>query len=117
MSAYPRRGEVWQVRPAEPEAKRTMPALVVQNDLGNQHAPTILIAPLTRGKAQIYPFEVAVLPPEGGVTKSTLVNLSQIHLVARDRLAQRLGKLKEETMREVDEAICLSLGVERTGAG
>lgn len=113
MSDYPRRGEVWQVRLAGTEAKRTVPALVVQNDLGNQHAPTVLIAPLTRGKAQIYPFEVAVAPPEGGVSKPSLVNLSQVHVVARDRLAQCSGKLKAETMRAVDEAICVSLGVER----
>jgi mRNA interferase MazF len=114
MSDFPRRGEVWRVRLSGTKSDKSHTALVVQNDLGNEHSPTILVAPLTRGKAQIYPFEVAVPPPEGGVTKPSLVNLSQIHVVDREQLAECCGRLKEDTMRAVDEAICASLGVERS---
>lgn len=114
MTQFPRRGEIWTVR-LDPvvgsELRKTRPALIIQNDLGNEFSPTTIVAPLTRAGKRPYPFLVLVKPPEGGVTKSSVVNLAQIRVVDKQRLTQCLGELTEDAMREVDRAICVSLGV------
>ena len=114
MTQFPRRGEVWTVRldPAVgSELQKTRLALILQNDLGNEFSPTTIVAPLTRAGERLYPFLVLVKPPEGGVIKPSVANLAQIRVVDKQRLTQCLGELTEDTMREVDRAICTSLRI------
>ena len=67
---YPRRGEVYLVRfdPTEgAEIKKTRPALVIQNDVGNRHSPTTIVAAITSKLEQpLYPIEVLITAPDGG---------------------------------------------------
>lgn len=111
----PRRGEVYLVS-LDPtvgaEIRKTRPAVVVQNDPANRRSPITIVAAVTsQFEEPLYPTEVLVRAPEGGLTTDSVVLLNQIRSVDRRRVVRRLGSLKSETMREVDRALLVSLGL------
>jgi len=108
---FPVRGEVWLVnwnpaRGSEQAGKR--PALVIQNDIGNEKASTTVVAAIS-GSVKIYPMNVKIDPPEGGLKRSSIVKTSQILTVSKERLEKRLGQISAQKMKEVNRAIKLSL--------
>lgn len=109
-----RRGDVVIVRldPAEGhEMKKTRPAVVVQNDVGNKNSSTTIVAPAT-GTYRGYPFEVLVEAAESPFEKDSSVRLDQIRVVSIEkRIHSVAGSLDSETMEAVDEALKLSLGL------
>ncbi|MGA1844834.1 MAG: type II toxin-antitoxin system PemK/MazF family toxin [bacterium] len=113
MSDFPKRGEVWLVnwnasRGSEQAGKR--PALVIQNDIGNEKAPTTIVAAIS-SKVKIYPMNVLVEPPERGLDCPSVVKTSQILTIAKERLETRLGQLSFSVMKDMDQAIKLSLSL------
>lgn len=111
----PKRGEVYIVN-FDPtigsEIKKTRPALVLQNDIGNYYSPITIVAALTSySDGTIYPTEVLVEPPEGGLTEKSIVLLNQIRTIDKRRLMKKLGILKRETMEKVNRAVDISLGL------
>ena len=113
MIDFPKRGEVWLVNwnPArESEQAGRRPALVIQNDIGNEKAPTTILAAIS-SSVRIYPMNVEINPPEGGLDRPSIVKTSQILTVAKERLEKRLGRLSPERLRDVDRAIKLSLSL------
>ncbi len=111
MKGFPARGEVWLVnlnpaRGSEQAGKR--PALVIQNDIGNEKASTTIMAAIS-GSIKIYPMNVKVDPPEGGLERSSIVKTGQILTISKERLEKRLGRISPEKMEEVNRAIKLSL--------
>lgn len=98
------------------EIQKTRPAVVIQNDVGNEHSTTTIVAPVTstyRG----YPFEVELEADEEDVEKDSSVLLDQIRTVSVEhRVRRKRGCVSDGKMREVDEAIKLSLGVDSTQA-
>jgi mRNA interferase MazF len=94
------------------EQKGNRPALIIQNDVGNQYASTTIVAAIT---ITIKKYPVTVLIPEGkgGLKENSMVNLAQILTVDKERLTKKLGYLGEERMLEVDEAIRISLGINK----
>jgi mRNA interferase MazF len=113
----PRRGEVYLVN-FDPtigaEVKKTRPAVVIQNDIGNRWSPITIVAAMTsRFEDPLYPTEVLVRASEGGLEVDSVVLLNQIRSVDKARLVRRLGALKGQTVKEVDRALLLSLGLVR----
>ena len=113
MSAFPKCGEVWLVnwnpaRGSEQAGRR--PALVIQNDIGNEKAPTTIVAAIS-GSVRIYPMNVPVNPPEGGLDQPSIIKTSQILTVSKERLEKRLGRLTKDTLDDVGRAIKLSLAL------
>ena len=106
-NSRPRRGEVWLVS-LDPtmghEVKKTRPAIVVTNDVYNTHNWVVIIMPLTSHHRAEYD-QVLILPPEGGLAKSSVTLPDQLRAVDCGRLVQRLGKLKPKTMLEVDHSL------------
>ena len=94
------------------EQKGNRPALIIQNDVGNQYASTTIVAAIT---TTIKKYPVTVLIPEGkgGLKENSMVNLAQLLTVDKGRLTKKLGYLGEARMAEVDEAIRISLGINR----
>lgn len=94
------------------EIKKTRPAVVIQNDVANRRSPITIVAAITsQFDEPIYPTEALVRTPEGGLRVDSVVLLNQIRSVDRDRLVRRLGVLSANTMREVDKALLLSVGL------
>ena len=108
-----RRGEIWLVNfnPGRgSEQKVVRPALIVQNDIGNQYAATTIVAAITTTLRK-YPVTVLLNRNEGGLKESSMVNLAQVLTLDKTRLMKRLGSVKAEKLREVDMAIRVSLGL------
>jgi len=113
MAEACKRGEIYLVnwspgRGSEQMGRR--PALVIQNDIGNRHSPTTIVAACTTARVKDYPFIVRVSGDESGMGKDSSINLAQIMTVAMKRLETKLGELSGEKMVEVDRALKNSLG-------
>jgi len=113
--APPHRGEVYLVS-FDPtigaEIRKTRPALVIQNDMANRWSPVTIVAAISsRSEERVYQTKVPLDPPEGKLDNPSVVLLNQIRTVDRRRLVRRLGRLRPESMRRVDRAIRISLGL------
>jgi mRNA interferase MazF len=113
MKDFPKRGEVWLVnwnpaRGSEQAGRR--PALVIQNDIGNEKAATTIVAAIS-STVRVYPMNVRIKPPEGGLERPSIIKTSQILTISKERLEKRLGSLSQKRMDEVDGAIKLSLSL------
>jgi mRNA interferase MazF len=111
MADFPRRGEVWLINwnPARgSEQAGFRPALIIQNNIGNEKSPTTIVAAIS-SSIKLYPMNVGIQPPEGGLATPSMVKTSQILTVDKDRLEKRLGNLSKSTMIRVERAIKLSL--------
>lgn len=109
----PRRGEVWMANfsPGRgSEQRRIRPALVIQNDVGNQHGATTIVAAIT-STIKIYPVTVLLKKGEGNLSHASMVNLAQILTLDKSRLQRRVGVLSSRLMEKVDAAIKVSLDV------
>ncbi len=112
-----RRGEIWLAR-LDPvlgsETGKTRPVLIIQNDIGNRHSPTTIVAVVTEysERKASYPFCVAVKKDEG-LDKDSVVNMSQIRTIDKKRLVSPiLTKLYSDLMHMVDQAIGNSLAID-----
>ena len=113
MSYFPKRGEIWLVNwnPARgSEQAGIRPALIIQNDIGNEKAPTTIVAAIS-SSVKIYPMNVLIEPPDGGLDRPSIVKTSQILTISKERLEKRLGHLSHSKMEDVDQAIKLSLAL------
>ena len=112
---FPRRGEVWLVA-LDPtvgsEIQKTRPAVVVQNDHSNRTASTTLVAPVTsRLRPQLYPTEAFIPAGEGGCRVDSVVLARQLRRVDHARLVRRLGRVKPQTVRAIDQALLITLSL------
>lgn len=109
-----RRGDIWTVD-FEPvvgsEQSKARPAVIIQNDIGNHYSPMLIVAALTSGETARYDVQVEVKSPEGGLHHNSLVLLNQIRTIDKRRVGRFWGRLSTQTMRRVDEAIRISLGL------
>jgi len=113
---FPRRGDIYLVEfdPARGhEIRKTRPALVIQNNIGNRYSPVTIVAAIASNLSRVpYPVDVTVLPAKrNGLSAESAIQLGQIRPVDASRLVKRLGALDPATMRQVDEAIKISLGL------
>lgn len=107
----PRRGDVWMVdfSPSRGSEQRGIrPALVIQNDVGNQHAATTIVAAIS-STIKAYPVTVPLRKGDGGLKQPCMVNLAQILTLDKSRLQQPIGTLPPELMDRVNAAIGISL--------
>lgn len=113
--SHPQRGEIYWVN-LDPtvgsEIAKTRPAVIISNNIGNQYADRVIVAPITTAQvAKVYPFEVKVETSEGGLRQTGKILLDQIRAIDKARLGTKLGMLSAERMEEVNRAIRLSLAV------
>src|SRR3989338_7738676 len=99
---YPHRGEVYLVN-FDPsigaEIKKTRPALIIQNDVANEHSPVTIVAAITSavvGKS--YPTEISLKLGEGGLDRSSVVLLNQLRTIDRSRLVKKLGAVDADVL-------------------
>lgn len=111
----PKRGEIYLVNfdpTVGAEIQKTRPALILQNDIANRHSPITVVAAITsQFEEPLYPTEVVVSMPEGGLSVDSVVLLNQIRSIDKRRLVRRLGAVRPGTMEQVDRALQISLGL------
>ena len=90
----------------------TRPVLIVQNDTGNRPSPTVIAAAITSqlGKARL-PTHITVSGREVGLSKDSVILLEQIRTLDKRRLREHMGRLSEEQMTRVDQALEVSFGL------
>ncbi|MFZ2631717.1 MAG: type II toxin-antitoxin system PemK/MazF family toxin [Desulfosalsimonadaceae bacterium] len=94
---FPKRGEVFLVN-FDPtigtEIKKTRPAIILQNDISNEYSSITIVAAITSQFDEVlYPTEVPIYSPEGGLKQDSVVLLNQIRSIDKQRLVKRLGIL------------------------
>lgn len=88
------------------------PVLVIQNDIGNEVAPTTIIAPLTtKSFTKEYPTNVHLPKGIGGLRSDSTILLSQIRTLDKSRLQKKIGHLSDIYLEKVNRAIKISLGL------
>jgi mRNA interferase MazF len=88
------------------------PVLVIQNDIGNRFSPTVIIAAITAQiqKAKL-PTHVEIDAEMHGFDRDSVILLEQIRTIDKQRLTDKITHLDDETMRKVDEALQISVGL------
>ena len=88
------------------------PVLIVQNDTGNRHSPTVIAAAITSqtGKARL-PTHISLAAMSCGLPKDSVVLLEQIRTLDKRRLREHMGWVDETMMKQVDTAIAVSFGL------
>lgn len=88
------------------------PVLIVQNDTGNRHSPTVIAAAITSqlGKAKL-PTHIALAAQGSGLPRDSVILLEQIRTLDKKRLRERMGRVDGAVMEKVDAAIAVSFGL------
>ena len=84
----------------------------VQNDVGNRFSPTVIAAAITsqRDKTNL-PTHIALHAERTGLQKDSIVLLEQVRTIDKHRLKEKMGKLDDDAMQRVNEAIGISFGL------
>lgn len=108
MTALPARGEVWWCE--LPEVGRR-PVVVLSRDTAIPRLRRALIGPCTTTIRGI-PSEVLLEPTEDPIPRSSAVNLDSLESVAIGTLVERLGRLGDERMRQICNALAVAVACE-----
>lgn len=94
------------------EQSGTRPVLIVQNNVGNTHSPTVIAAAITSHKKNDLPTHVIIKSKECQcLKKDSVVLLEQIRTLDKKRLIFKLGSIKPDMIQQVDRALSVSLGI------
>ena len=110
-----KRGDIFWVdldptRGSEQAGRR--PVVIIQNDTGNEFAPTVIAAPLTtKSFSKEYPTNVHLPKAASGLKEDSTVLLSQIRTLDKKRFEKKIGHLPTVYLAKVDQAIKVSLGL------
>ena len=88
------------------------PVLIIQNEIGNRHSPTVIAAAITsRQDKNRLPTHISVRADRCGLAKDSIILTEQIRTLDKRRLREHMGKLDETMMKQVDGAIAVSFGL------
>ena len=108
-----RRGDIYyaDLRPVVgSEQGGVRPVLIIQNDVGNKHSPTVICAAITSrmNKAKL-PTHVELNTRRCAMIKDSVILLEQLRTIDKQRLKEKICHIDEELQHRVDEALMISL--------
>lgn len=108
-----RRGDIYyaDLRPViGSEQGGIRPVLIIQNDTGNRHSPTVICAAITSKmtKAKL-PTHVKIDSERCNIVKDSIILLEQLRTIDKKRLKDKVCHLDCEILKTVDEALLISL--------
>ena len=88
------------------------PVLIIQNNLGNKHSPTVIVLAITSRfhKKRHLPTHVPI--ESGDLSKDSIALAEQVRTIDKSRLIHYVGRASKETMDFVDDALKVSMGVQ-----
>lgn len=96
--------------------QKKRPALIIQNDKGNQFSPTTLVLPITHVVKNMYlPTHVPINKGQFGLKVDSIILAEQVVTINKSDLTQYsyIGRISEEKMNEVDNALEVSVGLQK----
>ena len=88
------------------------PVLIIQNEIGNRHSPTVIAAAITsRQDKNRLPTHISVRADRCGLAKDSIILTEQIRTLDKRRLREHMGRVDETMMKQVDTAIAVSFGL------
>lgn len=109
-----KKGQVWYVELSGAKGSEqggVRPCLIVQNDKGNEYAPTTIIAPITSRHTKAKLPTHIWLSVTCGLKVNSMVELEQVRTVDKSRLLQYVGEIQQGEMNLVNKALIISLGL------
>ena len=108
-----RRGDIFyaDLRPViGSEQGGVRPVLVIQNDIGNKHSPTVIVAAITSrmNKAKL-PTHIGIEARDYDIVKDSVILLEQLRTIDKKRLKDKVCHLDDSILRKVDRALMISL--------
>ncbi len=94
------------------EQQGERPVVIIQNNIGNKHSPTVIVAAITsktRSKAKL-PTHYYI-DAEDGLEQPSIVLLEQIRTIDKRRLSGYIGRLNEAHIRGINHALAISIGL------
>ncbi len=88
------------------------PALIIQNDIGNQYGSSTIVAYMTHTPSRGLPMLVAFKDHESSLEHGGSIDLGRIMTIPKSMLREKKGSLSSTLMHKVDQAILLSLGID-----
>ena len=110
-----KRGDVYyaDLRPVVgSEQGGVRPVLIIQNDTGNRHSPTVICAAITSkmNKAKL-PTHVEIESKKYGIVKDSVILLEQVRTIDKTRLKEKVCHLDEEALSKIDQALLVSFSL------
>ena len=108
-----RRGDIYyaDLRPVVgSEQGGVRPVLIIQNDVGNKHSPTVICAAITSrmNKAKL-PTHVELNTKRCDMIRDSVILLEQLRTIDKQRLKERICHIDDELLKDVDRALMISL--------
>jgi mRNA interferase MazF len=91
----------------------TRPVLVVQNDMGNEHSPCVIVTPLTGNLKKIHLPTHVVIPRSVGLDRDSLALVEQIRTIDRTRISDYIGRINDTQQAAIDKALSICVGLEK----
>ena len=89
------------------------PVLIVQNDMGNKHSPTVICVAITSkmNKAKL-PTHIELSASKYSLVKDSVILLEQIRTIDKSRLKEKVCHLDKEVLKKIDKALLVSLALD-----
>ena len=87
------------------------PVLIIQNDIGNRYAPTVIAAIITSRHTKAKLPTHIWLNDECGLPKESMVECEQVRTIDKSRLKDFMGAVSDGVMREIEKGLKISFGL------
>ena len=117
INKYPRGSIFWindYSKVTGSEQSNTRPAVIISNDMNNAFSPVLTIVPITSAVKTELPVHVTIPTVVGADTGTNTVLCEQIQRVSIEKIGRYIGVLDPNTMRNIEKAILIQLGITQT---
>jgi len=109
-----KRGDIYMIEYGDGEGSEQQgyrPGMIIQNDVGNEYSPTVIVAAITDGEdKRLLPTHFPIGIKEG-LRKPSVVMFEQVRTISKSRLDERVGTLTPELLKQMERPLMISLGL------
>ena len=88
------------------------PAIIIQNDKGNEYSPTTIVASITSQDKRYLPTHVIVKPYQSGLNKVSTILMEQVRTIDKSRILSKVGHIETDWLKEkIKKSLTISFGV------